>query len=121
MSEPCSARKLSELGPPSSQVVQQSITARSIIASFNEKLFANPANESVQRLYLIENLLSDSILFRQQHINVILGYFKGIEQGDFSGSRAEMRNIGQVAGATNHMRLQEGGCCGSQEQQLHRQ
>lgn len=66
-------------------VAQPSITARLIIASFTEKLFANPANGSVQRLYLAENLYSDSILFRQRHINVILGYFKGIEQGDFSG------------------------------------
>lgn len=71
---------------PGSQVVQLSITARSIIASFTQKLFANPANGSVQRLYLAEDLLSDGIVFRQQHINVILGYFKGIEQGDFSAS-----------------------------------
>ncbi len=102
MSEPCGATRLSE-HQPSSQVVQPSITARSIIASFAEKLFANPANGPVQRLYLIENLLSDSVLFRQQHINVILGYFKGIEQGDFSGSRAEMGNIGRAGGATNHI------------------
>lgn len=88
MSEPCNATRLNELGEhqPSSQVVQPSITARSIIASFAEKLFANPANGPVQRLYLIENLLSDGILFRQQHINVISASFKGIEQGDFSGS-----------------------------------
>lgn len=34
-----------------------SITARSIIALFAEKLFANPGNGFVQRLYLDENLL----------------------------------------------------------------
>ena len=82
MSEPCCAR-LGELCEHqlSSQVVLLSVTARSIIASFTEKLFANPTNGSAQRLYLIENVLSNSILFRQRYINVILGYFKGIDQG----------------------------------------
>lgn len=38
------------------QLFPLSITARSIIALFVEKLFANPDNGFVQRLYLDENL-----------------------------------------------------------------
>lgn len=102
---------------PSSQVVLPSVGARSIIALFTEKPFANPSNGSVQRMDLIENLLSVGVLLSQQHVNTTLSYFKGIEEGDFSG--AEMRTISCVGGATNHRRLQEGGCSGFQEQQLH--
>lgn len=39
------------------QLFQLTITARSIIASFAELPFANPANGFVQRLNLVENLL----------------------------------------------------------------
>lgn len=41
------------------QLFQLTITARSIIASFAERPFANPANGFVQRLNLVENLLWD--------------------------------------------------------------
>lgn len=99
-------------------VIQPSITARSIFASFTKKLFANPTNGSVQRLYLSENLLSDSVLFRRQHVNVILGYLKGFERGNCWGSCSENYPAGCN---TSYKRLQEGGCCVSQEQQLHQQ
>lgn len=68
----------------SSQVAQPSVTARSIITSFTEKLLANRTIGPLERLYLIGILLSDSILFRPRNINVILGYFKGRER-DLSG------------------------------------
>lgn len=61
------------------QLFPRSISARSIIALFAEKLFANPGNGFVQRLYLEENLL------RQRHTNVISGYSKGIKLGAHSG------------------------------------
>lgn len=110
MSEPCSATRLSELGEHqlSSQVVQLSFTARSIITSFTEKLFANPANGSVQRLYLVENLLSHSIDSGTLMLSWVIS--RGLNKGFFP--EAEMRN---------HVRLQERGCSGSQEQQLHQQ
>lgn len=72
---------------------QPSITARSINASFTQKLWANPANGSVQRLCLLENLLPDGT-----DINVIS---RGLNK-DFS--------------RRNHVRLQEDGFSGSQVQ-----
>lgn len=92
----------------SSQVVQLSFTARSIITSFTEKLFANPANGSVQRLYLVENSLSHNIVSGTLMLSWVIS--RGLNKGIFP--EAEMRN---------HVRLQERGSSGSQEQQLHQQ
>lgn len=102
MSTPCSATN-AQWASARLAGCQPSITARSIIASFAEKLFANPANGPVQRLYLIENLLSDSIRFRQQHINVISGSFKG----DWPRGFLRESNPNKKYRPTNHTRLQE--------------
>lgn len=99
---------------PSSQVVQPSIAARSITAPFTEELFAYPSNGSVQRLYLTDARSQTACYLYSNTLTLSWVISRGFEQGDFSGSRAEMRNIGRAGGATLHMRLQGGVGSGSQ-------